>query len=229
MNQILEFLKSASFRVQKHFLNFDAIQQTQNYWNASLLSKLSTNKMNTAAVNVKLSAIPPVLDPVFVCPVDEPHITSPFGWRTLSINGKPSKQFHLGIDLGGVNDIHAPEDCIIKTVLKKDEKNPVRFHYEKGTWIDLIRTGKIPRGRAWTPYIIAIGVHTKNQYKFKHVDSYVLVGQNIKAGTVIGTSGNLGYSMGPHLHFEVWPWNENKQSWPTPIDPAKFLKSKNLI
>ncbi|MCH1916813.1 hypothetical protein L9Z41_14520 [Leptospira noguchii] len=96
MIKILEVLKSASFEIQKHFLNFDAIQKTQNYWNDSLLSKLSTNKMNTEAVNVKLSVIAPVLAPVFVCPVDEPHITSPFGWRILSINGKPSRQFHWG-------------------------------------------------------------------------------------------------------------------------------------
>ncbi|WP_061235254.1 M23 family metallopeptidase [Leptospira weilii] len=229
MNQILEFLKSASFEVQKHFLNFDAIQQTQNYWNDSPLAGLETKHIGSEAVKASLPVFPPVLEPVFVCPVDEPHITSPFGYRTLNINGKPSKQFHLGIDLGGERKIKIPEDCIIKTVLQRDEKYPVRFHYEKGTWIDLIRTGKIPRGRAWTPYIIAIGVHTKNQYKFKHIDSYVLVGQNVKAGTVIGTSGNLGYSMGPHLHFEVWPWNEKTKSWPTPMDPAKFLKSKNLI
>ncbi|MFQ3855950.1 M23 family metallopeptidase [Leptospira kirschneri] len=229
MNPILDFLKSASYEVQKHFLNFESIQRKQNYWNGSLLSKLSTDKMNTAAVNVKLSVIPPVLDPVFVCPVNEPHITSPFGWRSLNINGKLSRQFHLGIDLGGERGIRVPEDCVIKTIRKRDERYPARFHYENGTWVDLISTRKIPRDRAWTPYIIAVGVHTKNQYKFKHVDSYVSIGQNVKAGMVIGRSGNLGYSMGPHLHFEVWPWNEKKQSWPTPMDPAKFLKSKNLI
>ncbi|WP_017860425.1 M23 family metallopeptidase [Leptospira interrogans] len=229
MSQILDFLKSTSFEVQKYFMNFKSIQREQNYWNASFLSRLGTSKMNTAEVNVKLSVMPPVLDPVFVCPVDEPHITSPFGPRTLNINGKPSKQFHLGIDLGGEREIKIPEDCIIKTVLKRDEVYPVRFRYENGTWVDLISTKQIHRDRAWTPYMIAVGVFTKNQYKFKHVDSYVSIGQNVKVGTVIGRSGNLGYSMGPHLHFEVWPWNEKKQSWPTPMDPAKFLKSKNLI
>uniref|UniRef100_UPI000773AE55 hypothetical protein n=1 Tax=Leptospira interrogans TaxID=173 RepID=UPI000773AE55 len=179
MSQILDFLKSVSYEVQKHFLNFEEIQKKQNYWNASFLSRLSTSKMNTAAVNVKLSVMPPVLDPVFVCPVDEPHITSPFGPRTLNINGNPSKQFHLGIDLGGEREIKIPEDCIIKTVLKRDEKHPVRFRYENGTWVDLISTKKIPKGRAWTPYIIAVGVHTKNQYKFKHVDSVVSIGQKV--------------------------------------------------
>ncbi|EQA69628.1 M23 family metallopeptidase [Leptospira noguchii] len=228
MNPILDFLKSASFKIQKHFLDFDAIQKTQHYWNDSTLSKAKTNRIGSEA---SLPTFPPVFGPVFVCPVDEPHITSPFGWRILSINGKPSRQFHLGIDLGGERKIKIPEDCIIKTVLKKDEKYPVRFRYdyESGTWMDLISKNKIPKGRAWTPYIIAVGIHTRNQYKFKHVDSIVSEGQNVKAGMIIGRSGNLGYSMGPHLHFEVWPWNKKEQSWPKPMDPAKFLKSKNLI
>ncbi|MCR8647686.1 M23 family metallopeptidase [Leptospira interrogans] len=229
MSQILDFLKSTSFEVQKYFMNFEEIQKKQNYWNDSVRSKIKTERIGQEAVRAHLPVFSEVVDPVFICPVNEPHITSPFGWRTLNINGKPSKQFHLGIDLGGEREIKAPEDCIIKTVLTKDKEFPVRFRHKEGTWVDLISTGKIPAGRAWTPYIIAIGVHTKNQYKFKHVDSYVSIGQNVKAGTVIGRSGNLGYSMGPHLHFEVWPWNENKQSWPTPMDPAKFLKSKNLI
>lgn len=208
MNQILDFLKSASYRVQKHFLNFESIQKKQNYWNNSPLAELETERIGSEAVKASLLVFPPVLEPVFVCPVDEPHITSPFGPRTLNINGKPSRQFHLGIDLGGEREIKIPEDCIIKTVLKRDEKYPVRFHYENGTWVDLISTKKIPKIRAWTPYVIAVGVHTKNQYKFKHVDSVVSAGQEVKAGMTIGRSGNLGYSMGAHLHFEVWPWNE---------------------
>ncbi|MDI7187105.1 M23 family metallopeptidase [Leptospira santarosai] len=226
MIQILETLKSVFYEIQKHFLDFDAIQKKQNYWNDSFLSEFKTERIGSEAIRTTL---PPVLEPVFVCPVDGPHMTSPFGWRTLNINGKPSKQFHLGIDLGGIKDIQAPEDCVIKTVLKRDETYPVRFRYENGTWVDLISTKKIPKNRAWTPYVIAVGVHTKNQYKFKHVDSKVSVGQKLKAGMIIGRSGNLGYSMGSHLHFEVWPWNETKRSWSEPMDPAKFLKSKNLI
>ncbi|RHX89866.1 M23 family metallopeptidase [Leptospira stimsonii] len=229
MIQILETLKSASFQIQKHFLNFEKIKEKQNYWNESVLSQVKTNRIESDAVHASLATFPSVVEPTFFCPVDEPHVTSPFGWRTLNINGKGSRQFHLGIDLGGEKDIKLPEDCVIKTILEKDDEYPVRFHYENGTWVDLISTKKIPKERAWTPFIIAVGVHTKNQYKFKHVDSQVSVGQNLKAGMVIGRSGNLGYSMGPHLHFEVWPWNEKKQSWPDPMDPAKFLKSKKLL
>lgn len=45
---------------------------------------------------------------------------------------------------------------------------------------------------------------------------FVKVGDKLKAGHVIGKSGNTGYSTGPHLHFEL-----RKDG--IPIDPAPLL------
>ena len=42
------------------------------------------------------------------------------------------------------------------------------------------------------------------------------VGQNLVSGSLIGFTGNTGFSDGPHLHYEIRHWN-------TPIDPAPFL------
>ena len=103
-----------------------------------------------------------------------------------------------------------------------DSKYPVRFEQKDGTWVDLIKSEEIPKGRAWTPYLILKGKHTGIEYKYKHVDPSVEVGDEVEAGTQIGRSGNFGYSMGGHLHFEVWQKGKT-------CDPVVFLKSKELV
>lgn len=45
----------------------------------------------------------------------------------------------------------------------------------------------------------------------------VSVGDEMKAGSQIGTVGSTGMSTGPHLHLELWLDDE-------PIDPGEYLK-----
>jgi murein DD-endopeptidase MepM/ murein hydrolase activator NlpD len=43
----------------------------------------------------------------------------------------------------------------------------------------------------------------------------------VSAGQVLAEYGNLGYSMGAHLHFEVWIGGR-------PTDPELFFAEKGL-
>ncbi|EQA62201.1 M23 family metallopeptidase [Leptospira alexanderi] len=213
----------------RKLLNLKTIQTNQNYWNESRLAEAYTNKISKEKTFDSISEIATQKNPLFFAPVSNPHITSKYGWRYLNIDGKKSKQFHLGIDLGGYNDVFAPEDCVIKSILGRDPQYPVKFRFEIHTWVNLVKSGEVPEDRAWTPFVLAVGVHSKNLYKFKHVDPKVRKGRKVSAGDLIGKSGNFGYSLGAHLHFEVWPWDEKTQDWKKETDPEKFLKEKGLL
>ncbi|PYV09725.1 MAG: M23 family peptidase [Acidobacteria bacterium] len=53
--------------------------------------------------------------------------------------------------------------------------------------------------------------------KYGHLtDIYVVVGQEVKRGQVIGTVGMSGKATGPHLHYEVIVHE-------TPVNPARYL------
>lgn len=62
-----------------------------------------------------------------------------------------------------------------------------------------------------------------NNHYYAHLSAmHVRPGQKVRAGTVIGLTGNTGNSTGPHLHYEIRGAN-GKQ-----VDPTPFLKSGEL-
>jgi murein DD-endopeptidase MepM/ murein hydrolase activator NlpD len=180
---------------------------------------------------------PDALPPEYDWPVRDrpPRVTSGFGPRILHIQGKKIHNYHIGVDFGAGEGapILAPEDMIIKKILTPDPKYPVRF-----TWDHKARTWKntAPKGRAWTPYVKAVGKHSGVFYAFKHVRARkgLKAGQEIALGEEFCVAGNLGYSMGSHLHFEIWPYRDKKVQtknhglthWPNPVDPVKWLNAR---
>jgi murein DD-endopeptidase MepM/ murein hydrolase activator NlpD len=61
---------------------------------------------------------------------------------------------------------------------------------------------------------------------YGHMESYsVRVGEHIKAGQIIAHEGSMGFSTGPHLHFEV---HRGGFDGP-PIDPVPWLRARGVI
>ena len=54
----------------------------------------------------------------------------------------------------------------------------------------------------------------------------VKVGQKAKAGTVLGTEGNTGYSYGTHLHFDVFDGTQYVDPLPYLLGEKSFYKAK---
>lgn len=214
MNQVLNFL----LPIISSFLNHKKLEKKSNNWNESPIAKKQTETLRSE-IPEPTKELPKYFHPIRIVSA---RVSSPYGYRTLNIDGKAVRQFHIGTDFGGSGPVYAVEDSIVVKALAADKKYPVRFAKRDGTWVDLIKAKEIPSDRAWTPYVILKGIHTGNEYKYKHVDPSVEVGAEITAGTEVGRSGNFGYSMGAHLHFEVW---KNSKT----VDPVNFLKSLELV
>lgn len=57
----------------------------------------------------------------------------------------------------------------------------------------------------------------------------VKVGQKVKAGAVLGTEGNTGYSMGTHLHFDINDGNDYVDPLPYLLGEKSFYKETTKI
>lgn len=72
-------------------------------------------------------------------------------------------------------------------------------------------------------------IHPWGESLYAHLDRRTTgPGQAIRAGSVIGLSGNTGHSTGPHLHFalRVNPYNRN-DGWRGYTDPEPYLERGN--
>ena len=112
------------------------------------------------------------------------QVTSAYGWRTL--NG--ARNFHKGIDLSrsGTQQIYAASGGTVKLV-------------SQGGAVDG-NHGGIGVG----PYGVNVITDDGLTYVYGHMKArYVSDGEEVTAGTHLGTMGNLGNSYGQHLHFQV--------------------------
>jgi murein DD-endopeptidase MepM/ murein hydrolase activator NlpD len=126
------------------------------------------------------SLIPPLMQGLTqkaIYPLVNPvEITSAFGWRIHPITQQ--WRFHSGTDLGA--PMGAP-------VLAAFSGQVISSDWKGGY------------GKA---IILQHGVNLRSLYGHLS-ESFVIPGQLVSQGTVIGLSGSTGNSTGPHLHFEV--------------------------
>ena len=129
----------------------------------------------------------------FKYPVDDPCMGSTFGNRRTYNNGTYN-YYHTGVDF---------------SVCKANNLNI--YAVAPGV---VVFTGLLPTKGNFTVIDHGWGVYScyAHQSEFK-----VQVGDHVDAGQNIGTIGNTGRTLGPHLHWEVWVNH-------IPIDPLAWVK-----
>ncbi len=126
-------------------------------------------------------------------------VTSSYGTRTHPIFG--TRKTHNGIDLkASFENVYSVLDGIV-TATGWDSKGGGNF--------------------------IKVKHFDRFETSYLHLSEiYYRAGEKVKAGFIIGKSGNSGNSTGPHLHFSVKEFGQN-------INPSHFLndliKVNNLI
>lgn len=120
----------------------------------------------------------------FLLPIGLPYcVTEWFGTpRYFYYNNERETYFHSGVDYG-VCSVERPFD-IIAAASGKVVFTGALFLRGNATIID----------NGW-------GVYTLYAHQ---EEVYVVVGQDVRAGDVIGKIGATGHVTGPHLHFEMW-------------------------
>ncbi len=110
----------------------------------------------------------------FVRPIAGP-VSSPFGWRDLSVAGN---RFHGGVDLVAA----------VGTPVAASRGGRVAFAGWSGAY----------------GYVVFVDHEPGWQTRYAHLSRIdVRVGDLLRQGAVVGGVGSTGASTGPHLHFEV--------------------------
>ena len=127
---------------------------------------------------------------------DSLKVTSKFGKRTFTYQGKKVSDYHRGIDLVGGSEIIAFEDGIVKSICNKGEQ------YGPGCYVRLKHDN---------------GFQTL-YYHLKSGSIVVKVGDKVKKGQLLGIMGATGRATGVHLHFQI-----DKGTSSSAVDPYDYI------
>lgn len=129
----------------------------------------------------------------WIKPISYLGVSSPFGYRTDPLSGKPS-QMHYGIDLGaywGTPVYAAKSGKVISSGYDDGSGNYVGLKHDSDGF----------------------------ESHYCHLEEYfVKSGDEVEVGQLIGRCGSTGGSTGPHLHFQMGPTRD----WRDPEDYIDF-------
>lgn len=131
------------------------------------------------------------------------RVTSGYGNRTITINGKTDSNFHNGLD---INNSDQNEICA----------------FADGQVVELVNNRD---GYSNTKGNYVIIKHDKGKSIYQHLKCgsvCVKVGDLVKQNQTIAIKGKTGYATGVHLHFGVMIGTK----W---VDPTPYVKGECLI
>lgn len=132
-------------------------------------------KENMDADTIASDSITSMLPKTFSLPLDEIHVTSPYGMRWHPTEHR--MKFHNGVDLRA--KMYSP-------VYAMFDSKVIRKGYDR-------RSG----------YFITLQAGNIT-YSYCHLSGTILtVGAMVKAGDIVALSGNSGMSTSPHLHYVI--------------------------
>ena len=140
-------------------------------------------EMNNISQDLEAIAPTQTVDDTFSRPFGYGYrVTSPFGYRQNPTGD--GMEFHIGVDWGMPigSKLYAFADGVVRSAMVMSN----------GSLEVTVDTGVMDDGHSYT-------------YSYHHMNGFeVSAGQEVKAGDLIGYSGNTGRSTGPHLHFDIF-------------------------
>lgn len=123
-------------------------------------------------------------------------VTSKFGPRTYTYQGRKISDYHKGIDLIGGSEIIAVADGVVTSICNKG------VQYGQACYV------RLKHNNGWQTLY----------YHLKSGSVCVSVGQSVKKGQKLGIMGATGQATGVHLHFQI-----DKGSSASAIDPYDYI------
>jgi murein DD-endopeptidase MepM/ murein hydrolase activator NlpD len=164
---------------------------TQELLNKSLKSNhaIARQSLFEKLLSKNTSTLPSI-SPVW--PINSEHIVSGFGMRVNPFHKGMYEHFGLDFSLPRGTMVHATADGVVT----ESKRNTVQAGY--GNYVEVTH---------------AEGYVTR----YAHLEELMVkVGQRITKGFVIGTSGNSGGSVAPHLHYEI-------SLSGSPVNPVQYI------